>query len=107
MRPLSAALSRLAAGKLQLPKSEPAIVVGPIVSWPFFGSNRGELTKSEDIDRGPFASCYDYLLACAFREIKGVIRENEGKAAPHRISLDPDEVYLASFLPSNTWLIII
>jgi len=26
------------------------------------------------------------------REIRGVIRENEGKAAPHRIHLDPDEV---------------
>jgi hypothetical protein len=90
-RPLSAALSLLAAGKPPIPR-ELGTVVGPIVSWPFFGSHRGELTKTEDIDRGPFASTFDYLIGCAFREIRGVIRENEGKAAPHRISLDPDEV---------------
>lgn len=63
--------------------------VGPIISWPFFGSNRGD---DADIDRGPWASTHAYLLSCVEREIKGVIRESEGKAAPHRLHLDPDEI---------------
>jgi hypothetical protein len=32
------------------------------------------------------------LLSCAEREIAGVIRENEGKSAPHRLHLDPAEI---------------
>jgi hypothetical protein len=63
--------------------------VGPIVSWPFFGSNRGDLTS---LDRGPWSSTHTYLLSCATREISSVISENEGKSAPHRLHLDPDEV---------------
>ncbi|KAF8908515.1 hypothetical protein CPB84DRAFT_1766803 [Gymnopilus junonius] len=51
--------------------------VGPIISWPFFGSNRGELTTES------------YLASCVTREVEGVIRENEGKSAPHRLHLDP------------------
>ncbi|KAI0746886.1 hypothetical protein C8Q80DRAFT_1121584 [Daedaleopsis nitida] len=66
--------------------------VGPIVSWPFFGSNRGELSHPDEINRGPWRSTHDYLLACTEREIRGVILENEGKAAPHRLHLDPDEI---------------
>jgi hypothetical protein len=69
--------------------SSPEICVGPIVSWPFFGSNRGEL---DEIDRGPWSTTHSYLLSCASREINGVIRENEGKAAPHKLHLDPDEI---------------
>jgi hypothetical protein len=64
--------------------------VGPIISWPFFGSNRGDDTE---IDRGPWTSTHAYLLSCMEREIKGVIRESEGKAAPHRLHLDPDEIH--------------
>lgn len=45
-----------------------------------------------EINRGPWSTCYSYLLSCAEREINGVIRENEGKSAPHRIHLDPDEI---------------
>jgi hypothetical protein len=63
--------------------------VGPIISWPFFGSNRGD---DPDIDRGPWASTHAYLSSCMDREITGVIRETEGKAAPHRLHLDPDEI---------------
>lgn len=63
--------------------------IGPIISWPFFGSNRGD---DEDIDRGPWTSTHAYLLSCMEREIKGVVRESEGKAAPHRLHLDPDEI---------------
>ncbi|KZT10317.1 uncharacterized protein LAESUDRAFT_711535 [Laetiporus sulphureus 93-53] len=66
--------------------------VGPIVSWPFFGSHRGELAHPSEIDRGPWRSTDAYLRACAAREVAGVIRENEGRAAPHRLSLDPGEV---------------
>ncbi|KAH9916732.1 uncharacterized protein BXZ73DRAFT_53675 [Epithele typhae] len=66
--------------------------VGPIISWPFFGSNRGELTHPDEINRGPWASTNEYLRACTEREIRGVILENEGKTAPHRLHLDPDEI---------------
>lgn len=66
--------------------------VGQIISWPFFGSNRGDLIHPTEIDRGPWPTTREYFLACATREINGVIRENEGKAAPHRLHLDPDEI---------------
>jgi len=66
--------------------------VGPIVSWAFFGSNRGDLVHPTEIDLGPWPTTHTYLQACANREVRGVIRENEGKAAPHRIHLDPDEI---------------
>ncbi|KDQ60403.1 hypothetical protein JAAARDRAFT_32800 [Jaapia argillacea MUCL 33604] len=70
----------------------PDVHIGPIVSWPFFGSGRGDLTN-EELDRGPWRSTHDYLLSVAQREIHGVIRENEGKSAPHKLRLDPDEVH--------------
>jgi hypothetical protein len=89
---LASALRALHVPSAASPAAAPAVHVGPIVSWPFFGSNRGELARREDIDRGPWATTHEYLMACAYREIRGVIRENEGKAAPHRLSLDPDEV---------------
>ncbi|KAL6303218.1 hypothetical protein BKA93DRAFT_788604 [Sparassis latifolia] len=66
--------------------------LGPIISWPFFGSNRGELLHPQEVNRGPWDSTHAYLLACAEREINGVILENEGKVAPHRLHLDPDEI---------------
>jgi hypothetical protein len=66
--------------------------VGPIVSWAFFGSNRGDLVHPTEIDLGPWSTARAYLQACVDREVKGVIRENEGKAAPHRLHLDPDEI---------------
>lgn len=74
------------------PRSPQEFHVGQIVSWPFFGSNRGELQHPEEINRGPWVSSYDYLLSCAEREINGVILENEGKSAPHRLHLDPNEI---------------
>lgn len=64
--------------------------VGPIISWPFFGSGRGELPTSE-LDRGPWSSTSSYLSSCCSREIHGVRRENEGKTKPHRLHLDPDD----------------
>ncbi|OSX63463.1 hypothetical protein POSPLADRAFT_1180391 [Postia placenta MAD-698-R-SB12] len=66
--------------------------VGPIVSWPFFGSHRGDLTHPKEIDRGPWRTTHAYLHACAQREVRGVVLENEGKAAPHRLHLDPGEI---------------
>lgn len=66
--------------------------VGPIISWPFFGSNRGHLSHPGEIDRGPWSSTDAYLSSCANREIQGVISENEGRSAPHRLHLDPHEV---------------
>jgi hypothetical protein len=68
------------------------LLVGPIVSWPFFGSNRGDLIHPTEIDLGPWPTAQAYLQACVDREIRGVIRENEGKSAPHRLHLDPDEI---------------
>ena len=73
-------------------KSSGEFHVGPIVSWPFFGSNRGDLAQPSEIDLGPWPSSEAYFQACVEREIRGVIRENEGKAAPHRLHLDPDEI---------------
>lgn len=75
-----------------LHRSSGEIHVGPIVSWPFFGSNRGDLIHPTEIDLGPWPTARAYLQACVDREIRGVIRENEGKAAPHRLHLDPDEI---------------
>ncbi|KIK70042.1 hypothetical protein GYMLUDRAFT_213098 [Collybiopsis luxurians FD-317 M1] len=66
--------------------------VGPIVSWPFFGSNRGDLEHPNEINRGPWSSSQGYFESCVEREVTGVIRENEGKAAPHKLHLDPDEI---------------
>ncbi|KAL4259966.1 Altered inheritance of mitochondria protein 9, mitochondrial [Pleurotus pulmonarius] len=91
----AANLSLAVARKLQKPTPKPAsqeITVGPIISWPFFGSGRGDLSTRE-LDRGPWASASAYFEACAKREISGVIRENEGKSAPHRLHLDPDEIH--------------
>ncbi|KAI0764863.1 hypothetical protein C8Q74DRAFT_1205451 [Fomes fomentarius] len=66
--------------------------IGPIVSWPFFGSNRGELAHPDELNRGPWRTTHEYLTSCVQREIQGVILENEGKSAPHRLHLDPDEI---------------
>jgi len=66
--------------------------VGPVISWPFFGTHRGELTHPHEMDRGPWTSSSSYFASCAEREISGVIRENEGRSAPHRLHLDPDEI---------------
>jgi hypothetical protein len=66
--------------------------LGPIISWPFFGSNRGELTHPTEMNRGPWSSTSSYLQSCIDREVTGVKLENEGKTAPHRLHLDPDEI---------------
>lgn len=66
--------------------------VGPIISWPFFGSNRGELAHPTEINRGPWSTTSSYLSSCADREIRSVIMENEGRCAPHKLHLDPDEI---------------
>ncbi|KAG9311592.1 hypothetical protein JVU11DRAFT_7801 [Chiua virens] len=69
-----------------------SVHVGPIVSWPFFGSGRGDLTHPNEIDRGPWTSTRSYLKSCVQREIAGAKRESEGKSAPHRLHLDPHEI---------------
>ncbi|KAG7448379.1 uncharacterized protein BT62DRAFT_702658 [Guyanagaster necrorhizus] len=66
--------------------------VGPIISWPFFGSHRGDLAHPDEINRGPWTTSESYFQSCTDREVNGVIRENEGKSAPHRLHLDPDEI---------------
>ncbi|KAF7289806.1 hypothetical protein MIND_01354900 [Mycena indigotica] len=65
--------------------------VGPIISWPFFGTHRGDL-PSTDVPRGPFSSSQEYFAACVNREILGVQRENAGSAAGHKLHLDPAEI---------------
>ncbi|EGO03333.1 hypothetical protein SERLA73DRAFT_101409 [Serpula lacrymans var. lacrymans S7.3] len=76
----------------QIPAA-PGFNVGSIISWPFFGSNRGDLSHPSEINRGPWSSTRAYLESCVEREISGVIRENEGKSAPHRLHLDPDDIH--------------
>lgn len=44
------------------------------------------------MNRGPWSSTASYLDSCVQREIDGVLRENAGSSAPHRLHLDPDEV---------------
>ncbi|KAF7324118.1 hypothetical protein MKEN_00634200 [Mycena kentingensis (nom. inval.)] len=65
--------------------------VGPIISWPFFGSHRGDLSTTE-VPRGPFPTTTAYFSACLTRETLGVQRENAGSAAGHRLHLDPAEI---------------
>lgn len=86
MTPVASQLGQAASA----PHSE--FHVGPIISWPFFGSNRGELVHPTEINYGPWPSTQAYLQSCAEREIMGVKLENEGKTAPHRLHLDPDEI---------------
>lgn len=69
-----------------------SIYVGPIVSWPFFGSGRGDLAHPSEINRGPWSSTRSYLDSCVHRETAGVKQESEGKSAPHRLHLDPGEI---------------
>ncbi|KAJ3785820.1 hypothetical protein GGU10DRAFT_353795 [Lentinula aff. detonsa] len=94
MSPLPSAKSSRHNSSLAVPKvvSRQEYHVGPIISWPFFGSNRGDLVHPNEINRGPWSSTQSYLESCVEREVKGVIRENEGKAAPHKLHLDPDEI---------------
>ncbi|KAJ6608255.1 hypothetical protein B0H10DRAFT_1955510 [Mycena sp. CBHHK59/15] len=66
--------------------------VGPIISWPFFGTHRGDLPAS-DVPRGPFPSTPAYFDACATREVLAVQRENAGSAAGHKLHLDPAEIH--------------
>ena len=89
---LSSAHTPPTPSSLMTPRPLQQFHVGQIISWPFFGSNRGELQHPEEINRGPWSSSYDYLLSCTQREINGVILENAGKSAPHRLHLDPDEI---------------
>ncbi|KAI6040112.1 hypothetical protein EDC04DRAFT_2679705 [Pisolithus marmoratus] len=67
--------------------------VGPIISWPFFGSNRGFIFHSSEMDRGPWPSTSAYLKSSANREINAVIAESNGRSAPHRLHLDPDTIH--------------
>ncbi|KAJ4468697.1 hypothetical protein J3R30DRAFT_3661693 [Lentinula aciculospora] len=93
MSPSPSAQSFRQHSSYAVPKISPQeFHVGPIISWPFFGSNRGDLAHPNEINRGPWSSTQSYLESCVQREIKGVIRENEGKAAPHKLHLDPDEI---------------
>ena len=87
--PLSLSGDTPTSSKLAIPQE---FHIGPIISWPFFGSNRGELTHPTEINRGPWSTTSAYLSSCAQREISSVVMENEGRCAPHKLHLDPDEV---------------
>jgi hypothetical protein len=75
------------------PPKKSQLHIGPIISWPFFGSNRGDLSHPDEINRGPWSTTSSYLTSCTLREISSVILENEGKAAPHKLHLDPAEIW--------------
>jgi hypothetical protein len=64
-------------------QSNQSFTLGPIISWPFFGSTRGLLPQSL-LHRGPWRSTGDYLEACSKREVDDVIRENEGRVKGRR-----------------------
>lgn len=85
------AVSKVCSASVTRPSNQ-EYHVGPIISWAFFGSNRGDLLHPEEINRGPWSSSQTYFASCVQREVTGVIRENEGKAAPHKLHLDPDEI---------------
>ncbi|KAJ6571522.1 hypothetical protein B0H19DRAFT_1255490 [Mycena capillaripes] len=70
------------------PPQPPPFHVGPIISWPFFGTHRGDLPSSA-VPRGPFPSTLHYFTACVTREVLAVQRENAGSAAGHKLHLDP------------------
>jgi hypothetical protein len=80
---------RVPSGALQQQPQQ--VHVGPIISWPFFGSHRGDLPTS-DVPRGPFPSTPAYFSACVEREVLAVQRENAGSAAGHKLHLDPAEI---------------
>lgn len=61
-------------------------MVGPIVSWPFFGEGRG----LQHLDRGPWSSFDTYLVACCEREIDAVRKESEGRVTSHRPHRPPE-----------------
>jgi hypothetical protein len=63
-----------------------SFVVGPIVSWPFFGEGRGLRV----LDRGPWFSFESYLVACCEREIDAVRKESEGRVSSHRPHRPPE-----------------
>lgn len=90
-------MSNLATPKVtgpRLPRPIPReFHVGPIISWPFFGTNRGDLTHPDELYRGPWSKASEYFTSCAEREVAGVVRENEGRSAPHKLHLDPDEIH--------------
>ena len=50
------------------------------------------MSHPKELNRGPWTTTDSYLVSCVQREINGVIWENEGKSAPHRLHLDPDEI---------------
>ena len=96
-------MSNLVTSKLNHVKAKlaqptgPEFHVGPIISWPFFGTNRGELVHPTELNRGPWPSSSSYFSSCARREIESVIHENEGRSAPHRLHLDPDEIHSSRY----------
>ncbi|KAF7349426.1 hypothetical protein MSAN_01732500 [Mycena sanguinolenta] len=80
-------------------KPETEYHVGPIISWPFFGSFRGDLPSVPEpaspmsyVPRGPFPTTAAYFAACVEREVLAVQRENAGSAAGHKLHLDPAEI---------------
>ena len=79
---------------LPLPdQSKQPFHIGPIISWPFFGSSRGLLTHPTEINRGPWSSTSSYLSTCSTREISSIsILENQGRISSHKLHLSPDEV---------------
>ncbi|KAJ7041552.1 hypothetical protein C8F04DRAFT_1300979 [Mycena alexandri] len=70
----------------------PQFHVGPIISWPFFGSHRGTLPSPSAVPRGPFPTTSQYFAACVTREVAAVQRENAGAAGQHKLHLDPAEI---------------
>lgn len=91
-RPAAPQRMRSADGTDGGPPQPPAtFMVGPIVSWPFFGEGRGV----QDLDRGPWSTFVAYLRSCCDREVDAVQKECEGRAASHRPHLPPEEGHSA------------
>ncbi|KAJ7129084.1 hypothetical protein C8R46DRAFT_925665 [Mycena filopes] len=94
--PMASIPSPLPLSSASPPDAAPQFHVGPIISWPFFGSHRGTLPSSGPspsfVPRGPFPSTASYLAACKEREVAAVQRENAGAAGAHKLHLDPAEI---------------
>jgi hypothetical protein len=84
------------------PDTQDGYFVGPILSRPFLVDGRARL----ELDRGPFASAKEYLLACTQREItcaKGLVAQNNAASEPSQYRRD-EEACLQQVEQSMTML---
>lgn len=74
------------------PDTQDGYIVGPLISRRFFVEGRGKLK----LDRGPFSTVRDYLLACTQREIDcaRILVEQNASAESSRYNRDVEDCRL-------------